>query len=147
MAAEARTGTVLAFDFGEKRLGVAVGELALGIAHPLMTISAEDNDSRFAAIAALIDEWRPSELVVGAPAHDDGREHAVGRLARRFARRLEGRFGIPTQLVDERLTSHAAEGRMREAGAARRRIRQSLDAVAAQLILQTYFAQRGAPET
>jgi putative Holliday junction resolvase len=142
MNAEARTGTVLAFDFGAKRIGVAVGDLAMGIAHPLTTIAAEDNGSRFAAIAALIDEWRPAKLVVGVPAHDDGREHETGRLARRFAQRLEGRFGIATQLIDERLTSHAAEGRLREAGAARRKIRQSLDAVAAQVILQTYFAHR-----
>ena len=138
----AKTGAVLAFDFGEKRTGVAVGDLEMGTAHPLTTIAAEDNHSRFVAISALIDEWRPAALVVGVPAYDDGREHPVGRLARRFAQRLEGRFGIATHLVDERLTSHAAEGRLREAGAARRKIRQSLDAVAAQIILQTYFAQR-----
>ena len=140
-----RTGTVLAFDFGEKRTGVAVGDLGMGTAHPLMTIAAEDNNSRFVAISALIDEWRPAALVVGVPAYDDGREHPVGRLARRFAQRLEGRFGIATHLVDERLTSHAAEDRLREAGAARRKIRQSLDAVAAQVILQTYFSTRREP--
>ena len=140
-----RTGTVLAFDFGEKRTGVAVGDLGMGTAHPLTTIAAEDNNSRFVAISALIDEWQPAELVVGVPAYDDGREHPVGRLARRFAQRLEGRFGIATHLVDERLTSHAAEGRLREAGAARRKIRQSLDAVAAQVILQTYFSTRREP--
>jgi putative Holliday junction resolvase len=134
---------VLAFDFGAKRIGVAVGEHALGIAHPLATIAAEDGATRFRAIAALIEEWRPGELVVGVPAYDDGREHPVGRLARRFARRLEGRFGIATCLVDERLTSHAAEGELREAGAGGR-IRRSLDAAAARLILQTYFAEKGA---
>jgi putative Holliday junction resolvase len=134
---------VLAFDFGEKRIGVAVGDWSVGIAHPLATIAAEDNGTRFAAIAALIDEWRPVELVVGVPAHDSGQAHSVGRLARRFARRLEGRFGIAAKLVDERLTSHAAETRLREAGAGPSRIRQSLDAAAAQVILQSYFAGKG----
>ena len=73
----AKTGTVLAFDFGEKRIGVAVGELAAGIAHPLTTISAADNRSRFAAIAALIDEWQPDMIVVGRPLHTDGSEHEM----------------------------------------------------------------------
>lgn len=137
-----RSGTVLAFDFGEKRIGVAVGELSAGIAHPLTTIGADDNRSRFAAIAALIAEWRPAELVVGVPMHEDGRVHSVGRLARRFARRLEGRFGIATRLIDERLTSHVAEARLREAGAARRKLKQAIDAAAAQVILEAYFAAR-----
>jgi putative Holliday junction resolvase len=143
-------GTILAFDFGEKRIGVAVGELALGIAHPLTIIDAEDTRTRFAAISRLIDEWRPAELVVGVPAHDDGRAHPVGQLARRFARRLEGRFGIVTRLIDERLTSHTAESRLRESGVAVRRIRQALDAAAAQEILQSYFAtcrESGANDT
>jgi putative Holliday junction resolvase len=134
---------VLAFDFGEKRIGVAVGDLALGTTHPLTTIAVQDNVSRFAAIAVLIDEWRPAELVVGVPAHDDGREHPLGRLARRFARRLEGRFGLAIRLVDERLSSHAAEGRLLEAGARAHKVRRSLDAFAAQVILQTYFASKG----
>lgn len=137
-----RGGTILAFDFGEKRIGVAVGELTAGIAHPLTTITVEDTRSRFAAIAALIEEWRPGELVVGVPMHEDGRVHPVGELARRFARRLEGRFGIPTRLVDERLTSYVAEARLREAGASRRKAKHALDAAAAQVILQAYFAAR-----
>jgi putative Holliday junction resolvase len=135
----------LAFDFGTKRIGVAVGDLVLQIAHPLTAIHAEDNRTRFSAIAALIDEWRPTQLVVGIPVHEDGGRHEVGELARRFARRLKGRFRIATHLIDERLTSHAAEGRLREAGAARRRLKQSLDAAAAQEILQSYFATRQRP--
>ena len=133
------TGTVLAFDFGAKRIGVAVGDLTIGIAHPLTTINAADNRSRFAAIAALIAEWRPAELVVGVPAHADGSEHEVGRLARRFAQRLEGRFGLATRLVDERLTSQAAETKLREQGIRGKKLKATLDTVAAQEILQTYF--------
>ncbi|MFN7085174.1 MAG: Holliday junction resolvase RuvX [Burkholderiales bacterium] len=131
---------MLAFDFGEKRIGVAVGDTETGLAHPLTTIAAGDNRSRFAAIAALIGEWRPVCLVVGLPAHADGTEHEVSRLCRRFAQRLEGRFGIPTRLVDERLTSRAAEAALREAGARGKKLKAALDQVAAQEILETHLA-------
>jgi putative Holliday junction resolvase len=136
----ARGTTLLAFDFGEKRVGVAVGELEVGIAHPLATIDAEDNAARFAAITRLVDEWHPSRFVVGLPMHADGTEHELSRLARRFAQRLEGRYGIAVALVDERLTSRAAEERLRESGVGSRRIQQSLDAAAACEILNAFFA-------
>lgn len=134
-----KTGTVLAFDFGEKRVGVAVGDLAVGIAHPLTTVAAEDNRARFAAIAALIKEWKPVELVVGIPSHPDGAEHELGRLARRFAQRLTGRFRLNTRLVDERLTSHAGESGLRQQGVRGKRLEAAVDAAAAREILQTYF--------
>jgi len=132
-------GTVLAFDFGEKRIGVAVGESLLGIAHPLLTISAESNDARFEAIATLIAEWRPAQLVVGLPAHLDGTEHALSRLCRKFAQRLHGRFNLPVALVDERLSSAEASQSLKQAGIAGRRQKPVLDQVAAQTILQSYF--------
>src|SRR6185503_10301822 len=91
-------GTVLAFDFGERRIGVAVGELQLGIAHPLETIDAQANDVRFARIEALVNEWQPALLLVGLPLALDGSEHAMTALARRFALRLQGRYGIATRL-------------------------------------------------
>ena len=131
---------MLAFDFGEKRIGVAVGDLGIRIAHPLHTIRAEANTTRFGEIEALIGEWQPVQLVVGLPMHADGTEHEVSRLARRFANRLEGRFGLPVTLVDERLTSREAESRMRESGATRAEIELSLDAAAAREILESYFA-------
>ena len=133
-------GAVLAFDFGEKRIGVAVGEIELAIPHALTVIAAEDNDSRFAAIAALIAEWRPVRLVVGVASHDDGAEHETGRLARRFGHRLAGRFGIAVECVDERLTSHAAEAALREGGARAGRRAAMLDAAAAAEILRSWFA-------
>ena len=139
----ARTGTVLAFDFGTKRIGVAVGDLETRLAHPLTAIATVENRARFAAIGHLVAEWRPVLLVVGLPAHADGAEHLVGRLARRFAQRLHGRFGIRTELVDERLTSHEAEGLLRAAGARGARLKASLDSVAAQRILETYFENAG----
>jgi putative holliday junction resolvase len=130
--------TVLAFDFGEKRVGVAVGETALATARPLTVVEAEDNRSRFHAITALIQEWQPGLLVVGLPVHADGAEHELTRLARRFAQRLHGRYGLPVALVDERYTSHEAESALRERGVRGARIRRELDAVAAAEILRAY---------
>jgi putative Holliday junction resolvase len=131
---------VLAFDFGEKRIGVAVGDLGVRIAHPLATIDAEDTATRFGEIAKLVAEWTPARLVVGLPMHADGTEHEISRLARRFAQRLEGRFGLPAALVDERLTSRAAETRLRESGARFDQIGRTLDAAAACEILEAYFS-------
>lgn len=132
-------GTVLAFDFGEKRIGVATGETLLASAHPLTVIHAESNDDRLAAIGGLIDEWRPVQLVVGLPTHADGTAHDMTRLATKFAERLQRRFKLPVALADERLTSLDAEARLRETGRNSRSAKPLLDAVAAQLILQTWF--------
>ena len=130
---------MLAFDFGEKRIGVAVGDTGVRIAHPLTTIAAEDNATRFGEIAALVAEWKPVRLLVGLPMHADGTEHAVSRLARRFANRLHGRFALPVELVDERLTSRAAETRLRESGARAADIAARLDAHAAREILEAWL--------
>jgi putative Holliday junction resolvase len=134
------TGTVLAFDFGTRRIGVAVGDFETRLAHPLAAISAVENRARFAAIERLMGEWRPARLVVGLPAHADGTEHAIGRLARRFAQRLQGRFGVPVALVDERLTSSEAEAMLRAAGVRGARFKAGVDSLAAQRILESYFA-------
>ncbi len=132
-------GTVLAFDFGEKRIGVAVGEIELRIPHALTVIDAEDNDRRFAAIGTLIAEWCPLRLIVGVASHEDGATHETGRLARRFGQRLHGRFGIAVEYVDERLTSLAAEAGLRETGVRRERRSAVLDSAAAAEILRTWF--------
>ncbi|MGV0974330.1 MAG: Holliday junction resolvase RuvX [Azonexus sp.] len=132
-------GTVLAFDFGEKRIGVATGETLLGSAHPLTVIHAESNDDRFAAIGKLVAEWRPVQLVVGLPTHADGTAHEMTRLAQKFAERLKRRFNLPVAFADERLTSLDAVARLRETGHNSRTAKPLLDAVAAQLILQTWF--------
>lgn len=134
------SGTVLAFDFGTKRIGVAVGDFGTRLAHPLTTIAAAENRARFAAISALVAEWRPALLVVGLPSRPDGAEHETGRLARRFAQRLRGRFGIEVALVDEHLTSDAAASALRGAGVRGAKLKRALDPVAAQRILESYFA-------
>ncbi len=140
-------GTLLAFDFGEKRIGVAVGESRLAQAHPLTTIRAEANDARFAAIAALIAEWRPIRLVVGRPLSPDGAPHAMTARCTRFANQLRGRFGLPVDFAEERFSSLEAQERLRETGHDARSARQHLDAVAAQLILQSHFDQRPPPQS
>lgn len=136
-----KSGAVLAFDFGIKRIGVAVGDWETRLAHPLETISGEANETRFGRIAALVDEWRPRELVAGLPLNMDGTEHDLSRRARRFANQLHGRFRLPVALVDERLTSFDADLRLREAGVKGRDRKGLDDAVAAQQILQDYFEQ------
>lgn len=131
--------TVLAFDFGLKRIGVAIGETLLSHARPLATIDAEANAQRFAAIDRLIGEWRPARLVVGRPAHAD-REgpHEFAARCERFARQLAGRYPLPVELVDERYSSAVAAQRL---GGDPRKNKARLDAEAAAVILQAWFAQ------
>jgi len=126
-------GTVLAFDFGLKRIGVAVGEAEMRSAHPLPGIAAPG----FAAIEKLVREWRPGLLVVGLPVAEH-REHPLARRVQRFARQLEGRFRLPVACVDERYTSVAAESLLRGTK------RKAVDSVAAQLILEQYFHEKTA---
>ena len=137
-------GTLLAFDFGTKRIGVAVGNTISATARPLTTIDDEKNDTRFAAIAALIREWQPAALVVGLPCYDDGTPHEMTALCRRFANRLKGRFDLPTLLVDERYTSAAASTALDDEGIHGRKQKSLIDQYAAQQILQAYFDEPSA---
>lgn len=138
-------GAILAFDFGLRRIGIAVGDWETRLAHPLEVIDAEDNDTRFGRIAALIAEWRPTDLVVGLPLSMDGEEHDLTRRARRFSKQLHGRFGLPVALVDERLTSFDADLRLREAGVKGRERKGLDDTLAAQRILQDLLDQPSTP--
>ena len=106
--------TLLGFDFGERRIGVAVGNTLTGAARPLATVAEATVDGRFARIGALLLEWQPAMLVVGRPLHPDGAAHEVTAQAERFARQLQGRFGLPVVLVDERYSTVAAQARLRE---------------------------------
>ena len=133
-------GTLLGFDFGLARTGVAVGELETGSASPLLTINEETSAKRFAAIAALLEEWRPVALVVGMPCHLDGSTHELTARCQRFANQLHGRFGLPVLPCDERLTSVAADDALKLSGHTNWRARKTrLDAIAAQLILQHFL--------
>jgi putative holliday junction resolvase len=139
--AEAR-GTVLAFDFGMKRIGVATGDTTLAIAHPLDTIEFEDNRRRFEAIAALIEEWHPVSLVVGCPRTDYVAEHPLAAPVQRFCRRLEARFGLPVDVVDEHLSSWSASRRLSQTGVPARDQKRRIDAMAACVILDSWFEAR-----
>lgn len=134
--------TLLAFDFGTKRIGVAVGNTLVRIAHPLVTINTEVTEKRFMTIAQLIDTWKPNKLLVGLPMHSDGTPHELTRLCQRFARRLHGRFGVDVVLCDERYTSKTASVALREAGITGRNQKSMLDQVAAQHILQSYLDEQ-----
>ena len=136
-------GSVLAFDFGVKRIGVAIGtQLAEGkaaSARPLTTIDTEANDARFAAIATLIAEWQPVRLLVGRPLNDDGTPHEMTARCERFANQLRGRFRLPVDDVDERFSSTEADASLRERGLSWQERKAQVDAEAALIILQSWF--------
>lgn len=136
--------SILAFDFGLKRIGVAIGTQLtpgeLASARPLTTIAAEANDARFAAIAALIAEWQPQRLLVGHPLNDDGSPHEMTARCERFADQLRGRFRLPVDAVDERYSSAEAEAVLRGRGLGWRQRKARLDAEAAMIILQDWNA-------
>jgi len=136
---EKATRTILAFDYGARRIGVAVGEPELGTSHPLPGIAAE-GVARFAAIERLVAEWNPARLVVGLPLSAQGARHATTRRAERFARQLSGRFRLPVELVDERYTSVEAAHRLR----GQRASKLAVDSVAAQLLLEQYYDEHAA---
>lgn len=121
------TKTILAFDFGEKRIGVAVGNTITKTAEALKIIQEKNQDEKFKAIEALIQEWQPQLLVVGLPTHPDGAEHEMTLKAKRFGNQLHGRFHKEVVWVDERYTSVS--------------VQDGNDALAAQLILQQYLDQ------
>lgn len=131
--------TLLAFDFGRKRIGVAVGQSVTGTAAPLATLVARDGQPDWEEVEHIITTWQPAALVVGLPCHLDGTEQDITTEARRFARRLESRYGLPVHLVDERLTSYEAERWVEE-----QRMSNTIDVdqIAAQIILQNWFDQR-----
>lgn len=133
------SGTLLAFDFGIKRIGVAVGNSLSQTTQPLVTLHGEETVTRFNAIEALLKEWQPAGLVVGLPCNDDGTPHEMTRLCRRFANRLKGRFNLPVLLVDERYTSASASSQLNEMGVRGIKQKSMIDQVAAQHILQAYF--------
>ncbi|MEA3119808.1 MAG: putative pre6S rRNA nuclease [Paraburkholderia sp.] len=130
-----REATLLAFDYGEKRIGVAIGNALTRQARALVIIANRNRDYRFEAIGKLIEEWKPDVLVVGLPSHPDGTPHEMTRMATRFGNQLNGRFNLPVSWVDERYSSVEAEAGLRERGAAV----DMLDAEAARIILQQFL--------
>ncbi len=136
------SGTLIGFDFGERRIGVAVGETSTRIANPLGAIEESANEPRFRAIGRIVDEWQPAGFVVGLPRHADDSEHAIAKLAEKFARRLEARYHLPVEFVDETLTSAIAESQLRETRTRPSR-KSDVDALAAAIILQSFLDSLG----
>ena len=128
--------TVMAFDYGTRRVGVAIGNSETGLGQALKTIKAPDIDSLFEDLEDLLKEWRPERLVVGKPLHPDGAEHEMTAKATRFGNQLQGRFHLPVDWVDERFTSAVLEGDAQ--------MRDNLDAHCAALLLQQYFSELAA---
>ncbi len=121
-------GIVLAFDFGTQRIGVAIGNGVTREARPLTTVDAAENEARWKALGAVIEQWQPVQLVVGIPRHPDAAPHAMTARSERFARQLEGRYRLPVAGVDERYSSAVVERA------------DDVDAAAAAVILQQWFA-------
>jgi len=132
--------TILGFDYGEKRIGVAVGQTLTSQANPLITLQSKQQKPDWETIAALIKEWQASELVVGHPLQLDGTTQPVTAAAEKFARQLAGRYHLPVHLMDERLTSASAESELREQG--QRYQKEDIDMHAARLILQDWLTQQ-----
>ena len=131
-AERSRAANILGFDFGEKRIGVAVGQHLTGTATPVGSVRTHDGRIDWPRIAALVSEWRPSDLVVGNPLNMDGTRQRVTNLADAFAQELAVRFRLPVHRCDERLSTFEARQRLRR--------ERDLDAVAAQVILESWLA-------
>jgi putative Holliday junction resolvase len=126
--------TVMAFDYGTRRIGVAIGNTVTKAGQPIQTIAENGDDARFRLIGALIEEWQPDQLVVGLPRHSDGTAHEMTAKAKRFGYQLNGRFHLPVDWVDERYSSVVLEGNPE--------MRDNLDAQSAALILEQYFHEK-----
>ena len=124
----------MAFDYGTRRVGVAIGNSLTKAGEPLKTIAAANSDALFKAIETLLAEWQPNQLIVGRPVHPDGTPHEMTAKAIRFGNQLNGRFQLPVTWVDERYTSAVLEGDAQ--------MRDNLDAHSAALILGQYFSER-----
>jgi len=126
--------TVMAFDYGTSRIGVAIGNTLTQTGQPIQIIAENGVDARFGLIEALIQEWQPDQLVVGLPCHPDGAPHEMTVKAKRFGNQLYGRFHLPVDWVDERYSSVVLEGNPD--------MRDNLDAQSAALILKQYFQEK-----
>lgn len=131
--------TLFGFDYGTKSIGVAIGQEITGTARPLLALKANDGVPNWEQIETLLKEWQPDLLVIGLPLNMDGTEQDISRRARKFANRLHGRFGLPVELQDERLTTTDARARLFDAGGYKALGKDAVDAVSAQLILESWM--------
>ena len=137
-----REETILGFDFGEKHIGVAVGNTITSQAQALMTLHVESNAARLAAVEKLVTEWQPASFVIGQPEHANGTAHEVAHLAKKFGNRLQEKFRLPVAYVNETLSSTEASRMLAARGIKGIAQKLQIDAVAAQVILQSYLDER-----
>lgn len=131
--------TLLAFDFGTKSIGVAIGQQLTSTARPLTALKARDGIPDWGKIEALLKEWQPDRVIVGLPLNMDGTEQPLTALARKFANRLHGRFGVQVDLHDERLSTVEARAELFERGGFRALSKGSVDSLSAVIILESWF--------
>lgn len=131
---------IVAFDFGLARIGVAVGQEITHTASPLNTIKAKDGIPDWSAVENIFKQWQPSKVLIGEPFNMDGSDQPITKRARKFANQLHGRFGVQTEMVDERLSSAAAREELFEFGGYKKLKSSQLDSIAAVLILESWFA-------
>ena len=131
--------TILAFDFGTKSIGVAIGQSITGTAAPLSALKANDGTPNWEAIAQLIEQWQPSGLLVGLPLNMDGTEQEITQRAKKFANRLHGRFGLNVVTHDERLSTVDAKARLFELGGFKKLSKDKVDSVSACLIYESWL--------
>jgi putative Holliday junction resolvase len=134
--------TVLAFDFGLRQIGVAVGNTALNTAQPLAVVSAKNGKPDWQVLEKLFQQWQPDLLVVGDPLNMDGSASEMSERAKKFARRMHGRWGTAFEMADERLSSFEAKQDMRELGHRGDYKDAPIDSYAAELILKTWFREQ-----
>lgn len=133
--------TALAFDYGTRHLGLAIGQTLTATANPLSPLKCRDGVPNWEEVGAILAEWKPDQLVVGLPLNMDGSESEMSRRAQKFANRLHGRFGLQVACVDERLTSFEAKSRVAP-GSAERQQGGAIDSLAAVVILEAWLAAR-----
>ncbi|ANR80106.1 Holliday junction DNA helicase RuvA [Kosakonia sacchari] len=135
------SGTLLAFDFGTKSIGVAIGQRITGTARPLSALKAQDGTPDWKLIEKLLKEWQPESVIVGLPLNMDGSEQPLTARARNFANKVHGRFGVQVTLHDERLSTVEARAGLFERGGFRALDKGSVDSASAVIILESYFEQ------
>ena len=136
-----REGNIIGFDFGQKRIGVAIGNNISKSAQALITIESASNNQKFEAIQKIMDEWQPVSIVVGVPFNVDGSEHKVTNLCKKFAKQLEQKYALPIHLIDERYTSIEASYEIQHKKIDLKKKKLLIDQIAAKIILQSYLDQ------
>ncbi len=139
MADPQKATTFLAFDYGKKYIGVAVGSRFSRLAEPVTTLRGSAENPDWTRLSRLIEEWKPDALVVGLPLNMDGSPNPMTKAARAFGQRLQDRYNLPVHMVDERLSTYTAREILNEAGVPMKRHKAKLDQIAAQTILQAFL--------